>query len=50
MTPEEFLKLQEQLWLAFAWPIRWWLVLFVASGILSSVVLAFTSLVRRLLG
>ena len=47
MSPEEFLKLQEQLWYAFAWPIRWWLILFLASGVLTSGFLIFVVVTRR---
>jgi hypothetical protein len=28
--------LQEQLWLAFAYPIQWWLILFLVAGVFAS--------------
>ncbi len=31
--------LQEQLWIAFAYPIRWWIIIFLVFGVLAS---AFT--------
>jgi hypothetical protein len=28
--------LQEQLWIAFAYPIQWWMTLFLVFGVLAS--------------
>lgn len=33
MTLTEFLALQDELFLAFGWFIRWWLILFAVGGV-----------------
>lgn len=40
MTLVQFLALQQELFSAFGWIIRWWLILFGAAGILASTLVA----------
>lgn len=37
MTIDQFLTLQDQLFGAFGWFIRWWLILFVVGGVTMAV-------------
>ncbi len=32
MTLDQFLSLQEELWWAFGWFARWWLIMFAVAG------------------
>lgn len=40
MTLEMFLGVQAQMMDAFGWFIRWWLILFAASGVIAASALA----------
>jgi hypothetical protein len=45
MTLDQFLGLQEELWWAFGWFARWWLIIFAVSGVALSCVMFFLSVV-----
>ena len=47
MTPAEFLTLQDQLFWAFGWFIRWWLVLFAVGGVGLAVFMFFLQIVSN---
>lgn len=46
MPLDQFLGLQEELWWAFGWFARWWLILFAFSGIGLAAILFFLSTVN----
>lgn len=40
LTLNQFLGLQTELFHAFGWFIRWWLIMFAVAGIVTSTILA----------
>jgi len=49
MTLPEFLSLQTELFNAFGWFIRWWLILFGAAGIIAATVIALLLMARGMI-
>ena len=47
MTIDNFIDLQIELWWAFGWLARWWLILFVVAGFGMSVMIFFLSVVSN---
>ena len=47
MNLAQFLALQDQLFLAFGWFIRWWLILFVVGGTALTVFMFFLQIVSN---
>jgi hypothetical protein len=45
MSVENFLALQEELWWAFGWLARWWLILFAFGGTALAALMFFLSVV-----
>jgi hypothetical protein len=45
MDLNQFLALQEELFWAFGWHIRWWLILFAFAGVLTAMMLFILSIV-----
>jgi hypothetical protein len=45
MSLAEFLALQNEIWWAFGWLARWWLIIFAAMGTALSVLLFVLSIV-----
>lgn len=45
MPFDMFIALQEELFWAFGWMIRWWLILFAVSGVAAGVFMFFLQVV-----
>lgn len=45
MTIDQFLVVQAELFLSFAWFIRWWLILFAVAGVALAIFLFILQLV-----
>jgi len=43
MTADQFFALQEELWWAFGWLARWWMILFAVVGTALSAIMFFLS-------
>lgn len=48
MTLDEFLSIQGQLMSAYGWFIRWWLIAFLVSGVLASMIIWIISLTKHM--
>lgn len=49
MSIQEWILLQQELFRAYGWLIRWWLILFAASGILAAIVAAVLVITRQMI-
>lgn len=47
MNLAQFIALQDQLFAAFGWFIRWWLILFVVAGMALTVFMFFLQIVSN---
>lgn len=48
MTLDQFLELQQQLFNAFGWFIRWWLILFATLGVCATALVSILTATRSL--
>lgn len=49
MTLSDFLELQQQLFNAFGWFIRWWLIVFAALGICATALVSILTATRSMI-